>query len=32
LLADLADPTSYEIYRKLGYEPVEGRLLITYDS
>ena len=32
LFTDLANPTSNSIYRKLGYEPVEDRVLITYDS
>jgi RimJ/RimL family protein N-acetyltransferase len=32
LFTDLANPTSNSIYRRLGYEPVEDRVLITYDS
>jgi len=32
LFTDLANPTSNSIYRRLGYEPVEDRVLMTYDS
>jgi predicted GNAT family acetyltransferase len=32
LFTDLANPTSNSIYRKLGYEPVEDRVVIAYDS
>jgi predicted GNAT family acetyltransferase len=32
LFTDLANPTSNSIYRRLGYEPVEDCVLITYDG
>jgi predicted GNAT family acetyltransferase len=32
LFTDLANPTSNSIYSRLGYEPVEDRVVITYDS
>jgi predicted GNAT family acetyltransferase len=32
LFTDLANPTSNSIYLKLGYEPVEDRVVITFDG
>ncbi|MGW0659232.1 GNAT family N-acetyltransferase [Streptodolium elevatio] len=31
LFTDLANPTSNSIYRKIGYEPVEDRVILTFD-
>jgi predicted GNAT family acetyltransferase len=30
LFTDLANPTSNSLYLKLGYEPIEDRVLITF--
>ncbi len=32
LFTDLANPTSNSIYLKLGYEPIEDRVLITFEG
>ncbi|MEU8133275.1 GNAT family N-acetyltransferase [Streptodolium elevatio] len=31
LFTDLANPTSNSIYRKIGYEPVEDRVILAFD-
>ncbi|WP_436774295.1 GNAT family N-acetyltransferase [Yinghuangia sp. YIM S09857] len=31
LFTDLANPTSNNIYRKIGYEPVEDRVILAFD-
>ncbi|WTW95827.1 GNAT family N-acetyltransferase [Streptomycetaceae bacterium NBC_01309] len=31
LFTDLANPTSNSIYRKIGYEPVEDRVILTFE-
>jgi predicted GNAT family acetyltransferase len=32
LFTDLANPTSNSLYRRLGYEPVEDRVVVDFDA